>query len=114
MEQLLNIPIAPANSKYTWSDEPTPLAGKIASSETVAPRNYNYSYGEIVKLSASQNLFSFDYYEIHEPIEVVQSSYCYKTIYGFVASYDPNTTVKMNYDSYVTGSYSKIIARYRP
>jgi hypothetical protein len=107
----LNISALPASTNYSWPSDNMP---DIQGSEYISPRNYNYTYGEIVRLSATQKLYSFDYYEIHAPIELVQSSYCYTTAYGFVASYDPNTTVKLNYDGYITGSFGKIIARYRP
>ena len=81
--------------------------------EIISPVSYSFNYGEIVTLSASQTYYAFDYYEVHEPAVVVESSFFYKTYKGFVASFDPRTKVQLNYDSSITGSNGLIIARYR-
>ena len=81
--------------------------------ETISPANYNFNYGEIITLSASQTYYAFDYYEVHAPAVVLESSFFYKTYKGFVASFDPRTKVQLNYNSSITGSSGLIIARYR-
>lgn len=81
--------------------------------EKVYPYEAGFSYGENIVLDATQNKYSFDYYEIHAPITVVSSKLFYNTAYGFTASLDPRTEVKMNIDGDVSGSDSPIIARYR-
>jgi hypothetical protein len=81
--------------------------------EIISPVSYSFNYGEIVTLNASQTYYAFDYYEVHEPAVVVESSFFYKTYKGFVASFDPRTKVQLNYDSSITGSNGLIIARYR-
>jgi hypothetical protein len=81
--------------------------------EIISPISYSFNYGEVVTLSASQTYYAFDYYEVHEPAVVVESSFFYKTYKGFVASFDPRTKVQLNYNSSITGSNGLIIARYR-
>ena len=81
--------------------------------EIISPVSYSFNYGEIITLSASQTYYAFDYYEVHEPAVVVESSFFYKTYKGFVASFDPRTKVQLNYNSSITGSNGLIVARYR-
>jgi hypothetical protein len=81
--------------------------------ETISPVSYSFNYGEIVTLNASQTYYAFDYYEVHEPAVVVESSFFYKTRRGFVASFDPRTKVQLDYNSSITGSNALIVARYR-
>ena len=81
--------------------------------EKVYPLEGGFEYGENIVLNATEKKYSFDYFEIHSPITVVTSDMFYTTIYGFTASYDPRTEVKMTIDTDVSGSSSPIIARYR-
>jgi hypothetical protein len=80
--------------------------------EYITPSNYQFTFGEKVWLSATQKYYSFDYYEIHAPITVTNSSNCFITCYGFTASFDPRTEVKLNTSQDIVGKDSLIIARY--
>jgi hypothetical protein len=99
-----------ANFSFDWPNDPHV---HIKDYEVVEPRDFTFTAGDIITLSPTQNRYSFDYYEIWEPITVVNSSYSYRTVWGFVASFDPYTQVRVNYDGDITGSNAKIIARYR-
>jgi hypothetical protein len=99
----LNVPIAQYSTDYRFG----------LGRETITPNDINFEYGQTVVLNASQNKYSFDYYEIHSPITVVSSDLYYIAYRGFTASFDPRTEVKMNINTDVTGSNSLIIARYR-
>jgi hypothetical protein len=81
--------------------------------EKVYPLEGGFEYGENIVMNATEKKYSFDYFEIHSPITVVSSDMFYITAYGFTASYDPRTEVKMTIDTDVSGSNSPIIARYR-
>lgn len=81
--------------------------------ETISPNNFRFEYGDAVWLNASQNKYSFDYYEIYAPVTVLNSSYCFISCYGFTASFDPRTQVQLNTASDIIGNKSLIIARYR-
>ena len=81
--------------------------------EKVYPLEGGFEYGENIVMNATEKKYSFDYFEIHSPITVVTSDLFYTTIYGFTASFDPRTEVKLTIDTDVSGSSSPIIARYR-
>jgi hypothetical protein len=81
--------------------------------EKVYPLEGGFEYGENIVMNATEKKYSFDYFEIHSPITVVTSDLFYTTIYGFTASFDPRTEVKLTIDTDVSGSDSPIIARYR-
>jgi hypothetical protein len=77
------------------------------------PDGLMFSPGDVIKLSPTQNRYSFDYYEIWPPNKIINSSNAYPTQYGFIASYDPYTEVQVNHAGNITGQFGKIIARYR-
>jgi len=100
---------------YQFSISPV-LQGDIPfglGEEHITPSNYNFSTGEKIWLNVSQQYYSFDYYEIHSPITIANSSYWYITYLGFTASFDPRTEVQLNTSSDIVGQDSLIIARYR-
>jgi hypothetical protein len=99
----LNVPIAQYSTDYEFG----------LGREVITPTNINFEYGQNIILNASQNKYSFDYYEIHAPITIVASDLYYITYRGFTASFDPRTEVKLNINTDVTGSNSPIIAHYR-
>jgi hypothetical protein len=70
--------------------------------------------GAIVPLSASQVLYSFDYYAIYPPHTIYSAgAFWYTTVGGFTASYDPNTVVRIGAAMNITGSNASIRAIYR-
>lgn len=81
--------------------------------EDINPYDARFVPGSIVSLSATQNKFSFDYYEVYPPNTIYESSFWYVTYKGFTASYDPNTKVVLNSTGSVYGNSKSIIARYR-
>lgn len=81
--------------------------------ERVEPYDAGFTPNEVVKLSTTQNNYSFDHYQIYSPITVVTSNLSYVTIYGYTASFDPNTEVKLSTSENITGSSALIRASYR-
>lgn len=86
-------------------------------SESISPYSASFFPGQIVALTASQHLYSFDYYQIWPPNTVHRSDYFYVTAFGFTASLDPNTSVVLNQDEDIVGTSLRtgkgIVARYR-
>lgn len=99
-----------SNLSFGWPNDPHV---HVKDYEIVEPKGASFAPGDIIKLSPTQTRYSFDYYEIWEPNVIVNSTYAYKTVWGFIASFDPNTEVQLNYNGDITGSNAKIIARYR-
>jgi hypothetical protein len=85
--------------------------------ETVTPYSASFVPGDHVALTASQERYSFDYYEIWPPNTVYQSDCFYPTMFGFTASFDPKTIVVLNQTSSIVGTSLRtgvgIVARYR-
>lgn len=81
--------------------------------EVVTPYEEPFEPGEVVQLSASQNKYSFDYFEIWSPNTVDTSTNFYITAFGFTASFDPNTKVRINQGTSIIGTSGGIVARYR-
>jgi hypothetical protein len=81
--------------------------------ESIQVSQSAFTYGDIITMNATQNKYSFDYYEIRPPITVVQSETSYVTYYSHTASFDPKTIVCLTTDEEITGSGSPIIAHYR-
>jgi hypothetical protein len=81
--------------------------------EYIKPGVGGFLYGDKVVMNATQKKYSFDYYEIHSPITVVESKNFFITYYGFTASFDPKTEVCLTTDQDISGSSSPIIAHYR-
>lgn len=73
---------------------------------TSATPIYDENLGLRYQLSATQQRYSFNYYEIYAPLTVFMSKNSYITYNGFTASYDPNTVVCLNGDD--TGSLRAI------
>ncbi len=86
-------------------------------SEVVEPYESQFEPGDVVQLIASQNKYSFDYFEIWSPNTVHTSTSFYVTAYGFTASYDPRTKVILNNTGSIIGTNEGnrygIVARYR-
>jgi hypothetical protein len=86
-------------------------------SEDIQPYGITFVPGQKVALNASQNLYSFDYYEVWPPNEVYESYLYYPSPYGFTVSYDPKTKVILNQTSSIVGTSLRtktgIVARYR-
>lgn len=85
----------------------------MRDSEDINPYDARFVPGSIISLSATQNKFSFDYYEVYPPNTIYESSFWYVTYKGFTASYDPNTKIVLNSTGSVYGNSKSIIARYR-
>lgn len=85
--------------------------------EFIAPYSASFQVGDNVQLSASQQFYSFDYYEIWSPNTVACSSYSYISMFGFTASFDPRTVVTLNNTSSIVGTNYRtrygIVAHYR-
>lgn len=99
------------NGLFDWPNDPHV---HVKDFESIGPSNYTFSQGETIKLSATQNRYSFDYYEIWAPNLIVNAeSRVYRTIWGYYVSFDPNTEVQLNVSGSITGSNASIVARYR-
>ena len=48
--------------------------------ESIQPYNVTFNPGDIVELSATQNKYSFDYYQVWPPHQVVESDNFYPTM----------------------------------
>ena len=96
---------------FEWYNDPFV---HVKNFEIISPKDFNFTPGDIIKLSASQNRYSFDYYEIWAPNIIINSEcHFFQTIWGFYASFDPNTEVQLNDINDISGSNATIIARYR-
>jgi hypothetical protein len=104
--------IRPRYPSFDFGHETDPRA-HISDSETITPSGSYFFPGDIITMVASQNRYSFDYYEVWAPNVVIESTCAYPTLFGFVASFDPRTKVQLNSLGDITGSNSNIIARYR-
>ena len=82
--------------------------------ENILPSGSTITTGDTVQLSASQQYYSFDYYAVYPP-HTIQSAGAqwYVTAYGFTASYDPMTVVKIGENASILGTDGKIRAIYR-
>ncbi len=91
--------------------------GSYEGCEAIEPFGLSFQPGDIVQLHATQNKYSFDYYEIWPPNTVDASSNSYMTQYGFIASYDPRTRIRLNETASLIGNRfgtrSGIVAKYR-
>jgi hypothetical protein len=86
-------------------------------SEAITPYGVTFNTGDTITLNATQNLYSFDYYEVWPPNQVLDEQHTFVTWWGFSASYDPRTTVILNSTSSIVGTSfgtrQGIVARYR-
>ena len=83
------------------------------SPESIQVEQDGFTYGDLIVMKATQVRYSFDYYEIHPPITVKDSKTFYTTLFGYTASFDPNTSVYLTTDQEISGSGSPLIAHYR-
>lgn len=82
--------------------------------EQISPFSSSIQSGDIIKLGASQQYYSFDYYAIYPPHTIYSAgAFWYTTYKGFTASYDPDTYIRIGENADIIGSDGKIQAIYR-
>jgi hypothetical protein len=81
--------------------------------ESISATPSTFAVGDILTLHASQDRYSFYYYEIYAPNKLINSGKWRLESSNVAISFDPDTQVQINAAEHHTGTNSKIRARYR-